>query len=331
MRPTTPLPAALREGVFTRRGAEALGVPPKRLRAQDVARIGHGLYRWNGGTLDDGRADAVGLLPRAPQEGPPDRRVQPDGTLLRMLRQIQDEYTGSWFSHTTAARLHGLQLPGWAGDESVVHLSRPQISTTTRRSPQLRSHAVVIEPGEVVDVAGLRVSRPGRVFFDLMGALPERELVALGDQLVRRPHAELEGRDEPWETPSSLATLVAAHRRTKGIVKGRRALDQVRIGADSRPETLLRLAILDAGLPEPQLQVRPRPGSPWSGDLGYEDRLIVLQYEGAGHFSAAQQARDQRRNFAFVQDGWTVLPVNVEDLRDGFRRVVARLLLAFDG
>lgn len=331
MRPPTPLPAALREGVFTRRGAEALGVPPKRLRARDVLRVGRGLYRWIGSTPDVGQPDDAGFPLRPAGHGSSGRPGPPDPAWLRMLRQIQDEYTDSWLSHTTAARLHGLQLPGWAGDESVVHLSRPQISTTTRRSPQLRSHAVVVGPGEVVDVAGLRVSRPGRVFFDLMGTLPERELVALGDQLVRRPHAELEGRDEPWETPSSLAALVAAHRRIKGIVKGRRALDQVRIGADSRPETLLRLAILDAGLPEPQLQVRPRPDSPWSGDLGYEDRLIVLQYEGAGHFSAAQQASDQRRNFAFVQDGWTVLPVNVEDLRDGFRRVVARLLLAFDG
>lgn len=306
-------------------------MPPKRLRAQDIVRVGRGLYRWTGGPSDSGGADAVGLLPRSSEGGRPGRPDPPDAEWLRMLHQIQAEYADSWFSHTTAARLHGIQLPRWAGDEPVIHLSRPRISTTTRRSPQLRSHAVVVEPGEVVDVAGLRVSRPGRVFFDLMGVLPERELVALGDQLVRRPRVELEGRDQPWETPSSLAALVGAHRRTKGIVKGRRALELVRVGADSRPETLLRLAILDAGLPEPQLQVRPRPGSPWSGDLGYEERRIVLQYEGAGHFDAAQQARDQRRNFAFMQDGWTVMPVNVEDLRDGFRRVVARLLLEFGG
>lgn len=316
MKTPRPLPPPLRQGVFSRRQAEALGVPPKRLRARDMRRAGRGLYEWIG-----------------PADGPPPSSALPaPGTpeWFRLLRTVQGEYCGSWFSHTTAARILGLDVPMWLDEPDVIHLSRRHHSTTAVRLAGLTSHTVVAEEGEVVQLGGLWMSRPARIFFDLMGRFPERELVALGDQLVRRPYPELEGRDRPWETRGSLADLVAAHRKTKGIVKGRRAVDRVRVGADSRPETLLRLAILDAGLPEPALQVRPSPGSRYPGDLGYPELKIVIQYDGGTHFSAAQQARDQRRNHAFERAGWIVILANSEDLRDGFARVLERLRLAID-
>lgn len=89
----------------------------------------------------------------------------------------------------------------------------------------------------------------------------------------------------------------------------------------------MRLALVEAGLPEPELQIRLDPRDPYSpvGDAGYRDRKIVLQYEGEHHFTAEQQARDQRRNAAFERAVWTVILVNRVDLREGFRSVIARL------
>lgn len=315
MKTPRALPPELRTGVFSRGQAERLGIPPKRLRARDLRRVGRGLYEWIGAE------EHVSVAPPAPGSIP--EPASPEW--FRLLMTLQAEYTASWFSHTTAARIFGLDVPSWLDDPDVTHLSRRHHSTTTDKVPWLTSHAVVAEEGEVVVVRGLRVSRPARVFFDLMERLPERELVALGDQLVREPYPDLEGRDRPWETRQSLTDVVAGHRKTKGIVKGRRAVERVRVGADSRPETLLRLAILEAGLPEPQLQVKPDPMSAFSGDIGYEDLRIVVQYDGGSHFSAAQQARDQRRNHAFERAGWIVILANSEDLREGFARVVQRL------
>ncbi|WP_010524478.1 hypothetical protein [Nesterenkonia sp. F] len=317
MRTPRPLPEELLSGVFPRSRALALGVPPNRLRARDVERVGRGLYRVlspSGALLDGFRAAAEG-----------GRFAHVDADLLSLMRALQLQCPGMWFSHTTAAHLWNLPLPPWLDGARPLHVSRAESSSSTDRIPGLVAHAVVVEDGEVVDVEGLRVSRPGRAYFDLMGVLPLHELVALGDQLIRRPNPELEGRDRPWETPASLRTLVGDHRKTRGIVAGREALERIRDGADSRPETLLRLAIVDAGLPEPQLQVTPRPGSPWSGDLGYEEEKVVLQYEGEGHFNPTQQASDRTRNAAFVDDGWTVVIVNVVDLRDRFRGVVRRV------
>lgn len=316
MRTPRPLPEELRSGIFPRSRALALGVSPNRLRARDVEHVGRGLYR-----LASSEASPAGCGAAA-EDG---RFAHVDADLLSLLHALQQQCPDMWFSRTTAARLWNLPLPPWLDGTRPLHISRAESSSSTDRIPGLVAHAVVVEDGEVVDVDGLQVSRPGRAYFDLMGMLPLHELVALGDQLIRRPDPALDGRERPWETPASLRTLVGDHRKTRGIVAGREALELIRQGADSRPETLLRLALVDAGLPEPRLQVRPRPGSPWSGDLGYEEEKVVLQYEGEGHFSAAQQASDRTRDAAFRDDGWRVVTVNVEDLRDRFRRVVRRV------
>ena len=101
----------------------------------------------------------------------------------------------------------------------------------------------------------------------------------------------------------------------------------MRVGADSAPESLLRLAITDAGLPEPELQVPLRTGdarSP-SADLGYRHRRIAIQYDGGHHLGDAQIFSDRRRDKAFESAGWTVLVFGKEDLADDFQRAVAKI------
>lgn len=310
MKTPRPLPQKLRQGVFTRREAEALGVPAKRLRAADLRRVGRGFYEWTG----------RGASAEVWEQG-----TGSTEEWWAFLRSVQTEYSESWFSHITAAQIYDISLPRRLTARNVIHISRPQHSTTTRRVPSLVSHAVKVEEGEVTRSRGIRVSSPCRVFFDLMGMLSEQELVVLGDQLVRVPRPQFEGRSRPWATRSSLEELLSVHRKTKGIVAGRSALEKIRVGADSPPETMLRLAIIDAGLPEPQLQPRPSSGSWYSGDLGYEELKIVIQYDGGGHFTAVQQSVDQRRDHAFEGAGWAVIIANSEDLREGFAHVIERL------
>ncbi len=98
----------------------------------------------------------------------------------------------------------------------------------------------------------------------------------------------------------------------------------MRVGADSAPESLLRLAIADAGLPEPELQVPLRAGdarSP-SADLGYRHRRLAIQYDGDHHLGDAQILSDRRRDKAFESAGWTVLVFDRDDLADEFQRAV---------
>ena len=53
---------------------------------------------------------------------------------------------------------------------------------------------------------------------------------------------------------------------------------------------MLRLAMVDAGLPEPNLQLTLRSGDPLSpsADLGYRAQRLAIQYDGGHHLVEAQ-------------------------------------------
>ncbi|WP_427129644.1 hypothetical protein [Pseudarthrobacter sp. S9] len=113
----------------------------------------------------------------------------------------------------------------------------------------------------------------------------------------------------------------------KGVEKARLALDEMRVGSDSFPETFLRLALLDARLPEPELQLRLDPYDERSpaADLGYRRFRIAIQYDGAHHLTREQQSRDNRRDEAFRGAGWAYFEANADDLADGFEDVISRI------
>ncbi len=332
MKTPAPLPSALYGSTFSSVQARESGVPQKRLRARDIRRIGWGLYQHvptAGRTVEE-----LPVTPDAETPFPPQALYSGPGletpyalsadlgrerlTLFQALSSQLDD--GARFSHSTAALLLGLPIPTRLtrrAEEGEIEISRVH-TTSSARLEGLICHRAQFRPEETGTVLGLQVSRPGRVLVDLMSRLLPEELVILGDQLVRAPRRGLSIRTQPWETPDSLADLLQQHPSTDGIVAAREALERVRIGADSPPETLLRLALAEECLPEPQLQVKPSPESPWSGDLGWEEIRLVIQYDGGHHFTAGQQDSDAQRDHAFRRAGWTVLHTNAVDMRQGF-------------
>lgn len=166
-----------------------------------------------------------------------------------------------------------------------------------------------------------------RTWLDLARRLPLNDLVCIADQLVRMPRPEFEGRDTPFTTPSELRAMVERHGNRQGVVRAREALDLMRVGADSAPESMLRLAMLDAGLPEPELQVRLRARDPLSpsADLGFSSRRLAIQYDGGHHLEEEQIFSDRRRDKAFRAAGWTVLVFGKDDLADNFDSAVRQI------
>ena len=326
MKTPAPLPPQLHGHIFSSAQAREFGIPPKRLRARDIRSIGWGLHQHIPLTSGNPTTDDAGPLPPSFYSGPklethyspPPGLTHERFALLTALRsQLDDD---ARFSHSTAALLLGLPLPPRLQrrvEAGEVEISRPH-TTSADRLRDLRCHRATPGVEETGSVLGLPVSRPGRVLIDLMPQLRRDELVALGDQLIRTPRPGLSLRTQPWESIESLTAVVRRHPSTDGIVAAREALDLIRDGADSPPETALRLALVDEGLPEPQLQLAPSPGSPWSGDMGWEQIKLVIQYEGEHHFDATQQASDGQRDHAFRRDGWTVLHTNAVDQRQGF-------------
>lgn len=297
------LPAELRGRVFTRRQALSLGVSGDRLYAADVRRIGRGIYQ------------------HAPERG----AARPDRTLV--LRALCAKYPGIRVSHTTAAHVLGLPLPGRLSTSEVIHLSSSANLAIELSDRQVRVHHPRIYEEETLGWDGMRLSTRLRVLIDLMSSLSVEEQVILLDHLLRVPRPRLEYRRVPWAVREQIQEIVDRHAGSRGMARLRRATELAKVGSDSPGETRLRLAIVEADLPEPELQIRLDPGDAYSpeGDLGYRAAKVVLQYEGEHHFTREQQVLDQRRNAAFEAQGWTVVLVNSVHARSRFAEVIARL------
>ena len=226
MQMSTNLPGLLATAPFTFESARASGVSANRLRRKDVVHVGRGLYR------------------------PLDWSFE----LEAAARALSAASPGAWISHVTAARLRCQLLPPWLADSTELHLSKPRTLPPVRRKGVM-GHTVLAREDEIELIDGIRISTRSRTWLDLARRLTVSDLVCMGDQIIRIPRPEFEGRTEPFDTLDGLRSLVGRHPNLQGVVRAREALDLMRVGADSAPESLLRLAMVDAGLPEPDLQL----------------------------------------------------------------------------
>ena len=233
-------------------------------------------------------------------------------------------------SHVTAAAALGLWLPPEVRGDPRIHLTQPAGTTLRIRRPGVVSHRRPLPEGQLMEIGGVPTTTPARTWFDLSSVCSVRHLVMLGDHLVRAPRPKFEGRAHPHATPEELRTTIDSSGKVRGKRRAREALQLIRVGADSPPETALRLSLTEAGLPEPELQVPPAPRlAEWfPADLGYPRLKIAIQYDGEPHFSPERARWDQTRNNEFRTRDWLLLLFNRDDHRDGFRRAVRQVAAA---
>lgn len=171
---------------------------------------------------------------------------------------------------------------------------------------------------------GLPVSDPLTLFIELGTILREDDLVAVGDALVLEP-ARLDPHDvRPWITLDALRDGCATA-RSHGVIRARRAAAMVRQGAESPMETALRLLIIRAGLPEPELNHELFDDSGrWIGrfDMVYRHARVIVEYDGDQHRqSTAQYEKDISRIDRALAAKWTVVRVRSKGMHDAVRRV----------
>ena len=132
----------------------------------------------------------------------------------------------------------------------------------------------------------------------------------------------------PRTTASRLSAALERAGRFKGVRVARAALALIRVGADSPPETRLRLALLDAGLPEPRLQAQlvSPAGERTDADMVVERSRVALHYDGGHHRTPEQQRRDARRDRLWQEAGHLSITVMGADLAEDFRTVVAAVV-----
>lgn len=227
-----------------------------------------------------------------------------------------------FFSHVTAARIHGMPLPPRLARDARIHVASPTGRARMRR-PGIVGHRL---KSQVVDVEGLRVEAIADAFVHLASMLSVEELVAIGDWAVS-PH-----RAAPC-TREDLAEAIRRYEGARGLNRARRAVALVRVGSESPQETAVRLLVELAGLPAPVLQhvVRDAHGDVVARlDLAWPRLRLALEYDGAHHFLSHEQGeRDIARIRRLEQFGWTVIRITRRDLEDGGRALLAHIRAAY--
>lgn len=218
---------------------------------------------------------------------------------------------GQVFSHTTALALHGIPLPPLP---LRLHVSVAFPRTPPRR-PGIRGHSLKAAPSMLV--RGLHLAPPADAWAQSAGFLSREELVAVADRLLFRDpvHADV------------LAATVAGWASRPGHHRLVWALAHARPGVRSRPESLLRLLLVAARLPEPIVEypVPTAGGVVLHPDLAYPDRRLALEYEGDVHRTRGEWERDIERRELLADAGWRTIRVTARHLFHAPETVVARV------
>jgi len=262
-----------------------------------------------------GRRTAAG--PPAPDPARP-TSMTPEGRRtqeLLLINAVAGRSPGLVVSHRSAALVHG--LPVMATSQPAVHLTR-RARSGARLSSRRVVHAGPLEPDEVVTVCGLSVTSIARTLVDLAREHYGRAALAAADAAL---HHQLVGAE------AVRAALLAARNRS-GIGRARHLLRLADGRSESFGESALRLALIDVGLPTPELQVvvRDRAGA-FLGrvDLAYPDFGLIIEFDGEVKYRdlvpSGQTVRDvvmaeRRREKLLLDAGFVVLRIVWADIRD---------------
>jgi hypothetical protein len=301
---------------------------------------------------------AAGLLTRARLYGPRYRRVYPDVYLpadreLDLATRSRAAYLlvrdrGGVLAGYAAAAVLGVDC---APDDAPAEVL---LATNSRPHPGLLIHRGTATGADltVVDdtvVGDLRVTSPLRTAWDLARRLPLVEAVVVVDALagcVRGGGSGVAGGDPAADTGAvtgggavaggfAPAELLARRAAEPGARGSRRLVEAVALAdprAESPPETRLRVALVRAGLPRPEVQfpVLDEYGFELArADLAYPSAKLAIEYDGSTHFEPSRARRDRERDGELAGIGWQTLRVVADDVGIGMLQTtqrVARLL-----
>lgn len=217
---------------------------------------------------------------------------------------------GGVASHHTAAVIWGGVVP----DTALTHITVPKDDARRHRT-NLRCH---VRPVRFTTVRGVKVTTPEQTFYDLADNLGLVDLVVLGDSLVQTGAS----------TPARLNQFVASRRSARA----RTAAALVRCGVESPMETRVRLMLVLAGLPEPEINLTittAQGRAIYRLDLAWPDLRLAVEYDGRQHAESSHQwGRDVTRREHLDEEGWRVIVLRATDVYDTPWESVGRIMAA---
>ncbi|MHC3000484.1 endonuclease domain-containing protein [Microbacterium sp. HJ5] len=299
---------------FSVADARGSGVGEGRLRGPDLERLSHGTR-----IVATAAPRGLGLA---------------QGRAFDLRRRI-DAYLpamppDAFFAGPTAAALHGLPLP--PAGPIPLHVGVPHPRSAPRRAGvvgvQVLPHLV-----GTTTVDGVRITDLPTTWAMLGRHLGLYDLVAVADAIIRVPRHP--GGFRPPSGPARgtreqlRAAIDAGHRRGSAML--RRALDRARDGVSSRPESWLRLVLVDGDLPEPVLDHDVyTPHGQWIGcsELAYPEAKVAVEYESDGHLTRRQLERDIDKYTAYSAAGWRTVRLTSTHVFTVPREAVRRVRVA---
>lgn len=207
---------------------------------------------------------------------------------------------GTWFSHRSAALIHGLPVLIHADDRVEVVRTFGGHGNSSRH---LRARAAILEPDDSTWVDGLPVTSMARTVADLVRTLPFPEAVMVADAALRLGVE----RDE----------LFACIGTGRGCRKAERAVMFADPASESPAESESRARIALAGLPVPEIQAVIRTASGLfiaRVDFLWRGKKLIGEYDGEGkytgeygHTPAEVIDQEKERQAALEAEGYFVL------------------------
>jgi very-short-patch-repair endonuclease len=212
----------------------------------------------------------------------------------------------------SAAYLHGVEHAAGPGDEVHV-LASPGQRVSPRKG--LRIHVCALAADEFVGSPGLRRTSPVRTAWDLATWLDPIRAVCVVDGLLALGVLKLD----------DLHEYVGGRQGSRGWRRAVRVASLADGGAQSPPESVLRVRLVLAGLPKPVTQ-HPIPvagGMILHPDLGWPEYRVAVEYDGRWHGGDDRLDLDRERINQLVRAGWKVVHVTSRGLNRNFPQVVA--------
>lgn len=203
-------------------------------------------------------------------------------------------------SHLSALRVYGLAI----GAEQPFHLSTR--TSTHSRHERITTHRRLARISARMR-SGIPITGPERTIIDIATKVTLVELIQAAEFMIHGRLITLDG----------LADYAVQH-HLDGVLRTRRVLGLIRERVESPMETLVRLMIVFARLPEPacNVDIFDSVGTFIArGDLVYAERRIVVEYDGWHHErDAEQRQRDHLRRERLEATGWRVIVITAADL-----------------
>ncbi|MBF4457480.1 hypothetical protein [Pseudoclavibacter sp. VKM Ac-2867] len=308
--PRIQLPIDLRFAAFSVAEARAAGISKSRLRNSAEARPFRG----------------VRVPQSEPQtaEAPIGVRGASDefAALAARMQELDRSYwpvmsPNQAFGGVSAARLYGLPLPLRLLADTLVHVIVPK-GRNPSRAKGVAARSIPPRFWRIGRLGGLPVASPELTYCLLARHLDVLELVQVGDALISDAD-NYPGRARPraLTTRDRLESAAHAWSGCAGAAVLRSATLRIRERVESPWESTTRIALVDSGYPEPDINVPLMSGARQVARIDLVDReaRIGYDYEGDGHRTSQRQWRlDITRSREIESVGMRHVRLTVADL-----------------